>query len=451
MSDSRGGLGRSLSLASLVFHGIAFMVPLTIFTTYGLAAARTRGSVPAAYLAATLGMGLVAASYAAMSRSRPSAGSAYGYATEAFGPGIGFLAGWALLLGYASLPALNALASSIFLGSALPGIPSWAWILGHLVLACGANLLGIRIADKVDRAIVLIQLAFLGVLAIALVAAILGRSGVDGLLDGRAFFEPGRFRDPAEGASALISGASILALSFLGFDAISTLSEDALRPCRDVPRATLAACLGAGLLFVLISYLMQASWPEAWRELRNPEGGSYELIERVGGMGLGRLFSIVYAAGCLASSIAAIASASRVLYGMGREGSLPGGGLVFTRLSGKRRTPTINILVLGLLGLSALRMPLATATALLNFGALIAFTLVCASVIATFYIKGKRRQGLNSLRYLIAPCLGAAACLILWLNLDGAAMRLGLAWIAVGLSYSFVAAKWLKRLHRRAG
>jgi putrescine importer len=441
--DVGAGLRRSLSLGSLLIHGLAFMVPLTIFTTYGIVAARTRGAVSATYLAAAAGMALVAQGYATMSRASPAAGSAYSYALEAFGPRVGFLSGWTLLLGYAFLPALNALVSSIFLGSAFPGLPPRAWILGHMVLACLVNLLGIRLADRVDRAIVLMQLAFLAVFACALVGAIVGEKGAAGLLDARAFFDPGKFEGPGEGAAALLSGASILALSFLGFDAISTLSEEALRPRVDVPRATLLACAGAGLLFTLLSFLMQAAWPTAWLEMKSPDGGSYELIVRVGGAMLGYAFIAAYSIGCLASSISAIASAARVLYGMGRDGSLP--GRVFARLSGKRRTPALNILILGLLGLSALGVSLTTAASLLNFGALFAFSIVCASVVARFYVRERRRKGIDLLRYLIAPTLGAMVCLAIWIKLDGLAMRLGLAWTALGFVYLAFATKFFRK------
>ena len=423
--DGGAGLRRSLSLGSLLLHGLAFMVPLTVFTTYGLVAAA--------------GMILVAMSYAAMSRASPAAGSAYSYALEAFGPRAGFLTGWTLLLGYAFLPALNALASSIFLGSAFPEVPAWAWIIAHMALACAVNLRGIRLADRVDRAIVLLQLAFLAVFACALAAAIARERGAAGFLDPRSFFDPGRFKGPGEGAAALLSGSSILALSFLGFDAISTLSEEALRPREDVPRATLLACAGSGLCFTLLSFTMQAAWPEAWREMKSPDGGSFELIARIGGARLGYAFIAAYSIGCLASSISAIASAARVLYGMGRGGGLPRGA--FARLSGKRRTPTFNILLLGLLGLSALFVSLATAASLLNFGALLAFSVVCASVVARFFVGERRRAGFDLLRYLLAPTLGAAACLAIWINLDGLAMQLGLGWIALGFAYSAFAGR----------
>jgi amino acid transporter len=425
------GLKRSLGLGSLVFYGIAFMVPLTIFTTYGLVAARTRGMVAAAYIVATLGMTLIALSYAAMAKAFPAAGSVYTYALKSFGPRVGFLSGWVLLLGYAFLPALNCLASAIFLSALFPRLPPWIWTIAFTAFVIIVNLRGITLADRIDRAIVVLQIAFLVVFACLAAGSIL-KAGPVAASAGQG-----------TGIAALLSGSSILALSFLGFDAVSTLSEEAVAPERDLPRAMLFCCAGAGLCFTLLSFLMQAAWPEAWREMKSPDGGSYELIERIGGSALGYVFIGAYAIGCLASSTSSVASASRLLYGMGRDGAIP--KAIFGHLGRRRGMPTYNILIVGCLCLASLRLSLTTAVSLLNFGALLAFAVVNLAVIARRFIRDGLRKGLDLLRYLIAPALGAAISLALWVRLDALAMRLGFSWIALGFAYLAVSTRFFRK------
>src|SRR4051812_29991780 len=100
-------LKRVLGLPALVFFGLAYMVPLTVWTTYGLVTTSTNGHLPLAYVITTIAMGLTAYSYGRMVLKQPTAGSAYTYASRAFGRPIGFMVGWALMLDYIFLPMIN--------------------------------------------------------------------------------------------------------------------------------------------------------------------------------------------------------------------------------------------------------------------------------------------------------------------------------------------------------
>jgi putrescine importer len=437
-SEGRGDTLRPvLRLGGLVFYGIAFMVPLTLFTTYGLVTARTRGLVPLAYALTTACMIPIALSYARLAKEYPAAGSVYTYASMSMGPAAGFLAGWVLLMGYAFLPMLNYLVSAIFLSAAFPRLPRWVWVIAFIAVVSAINHLGIRLADVVNRVIVCAQIAFLLFFVGLLISHTLGERGAAGLLNFSAFLSAKEITAPGLGVSALAAGAAVLALSFLGFDAISTLGEEAVKPKTDIPRAIMLACLGAGLCFIAVTYFMGAAWPFAWREMKSPDGGSYELIVRVGGAATGYAFTFLYAAGCLASSVTSVASASRVLYGMGRDGILP--RRIFGRLHPRRKTPTSNILIIGALSFAALWLPLETAAALVNFGALLAFAAVNLSVIVQFFGRERRRRGLDALRYLIVPALGAAVSLALWFKLDSFAKLAGFGWLAVGGLYLLIA------------
>lgn len=442
--ESAQELKRVLPLSSLVFYGLAFMVPLTIFTTYGLVTNMTHGMVSITYILTTLCMSFTAFSYVWMTKAYPVAGSVYTYVHKSINPYAGFLSGWVILIGYMFLPMLNYLVSAIFLSAAIPQVPAWIWIVAFILIVTVVNHFGIQVTDIFNRAIVWIQLIFLVALMIIVVRFILGGGGVGSIIDGPSFINLAELSKEGMGLPVLLSGASILALSFLGFDAISTLSEEAINPQKNIGRAILISCIGAGSLFTIITYVMQLAWPNAWFEMIDVDGGSYELISKVAGSVMAYVFTAAYAVGCLASSISSVSSASRVLYGMGRDRILP--KPIFGYLHAKHQTPTYSILIMGVISLSALVVSLSTAASLLNFGALLGFTMVNLSVIAHYFIKGKKRSGMDFVRYLLAPLCGATFTFVIWLNLDGTSMALGFGWMAIGFLYLAYTTKWFKKL-----
>ncbi|MGI6728318.1 MAG: APC family permease [Anaerovoracaceae bacterium] len=437
-------LRRILPLSSLVFYGLAFMVPLTIFTTYGLVTNLTHGMVSVTYVITTICMAFTAFSYVRMTKAYPVAGSVYTFVHKSINPYLGFLSGWVILIGYMFLPMLNYLVSAIFLSAAIPEVPAWLWIVLFAILVTVVNHFGIKLTDIFDRTIVWIQLLFLITFMIIVIKFVVSGGGAGTLLDPTAFLNPVEFSKEGMGFPILLSGASLLALGFLGFDAISTLSEEAVNPEKNVGRAIIITCVGAGVMFTLVTYFLQLAWPNAWFEMVNVDGGSYELISKVAGSTMSYFFLAAYVLGCMASSISGIASASRVLYGMGRDCILP--KKVFAYLHPKYQTPTYSIIIIGIISLSAIFLSLTTAASLLNFGALLGFTMVNLSVIAHYYVKGRHRSGMNCIRYLLAPLFGAIFTFVLWVNLDLTSKILGLSWLAIGIIYLAYSTKFFKEL-----
>lgn len=437
-------LKRVLSLGSLVFYGLAFMVPLTIFTTYGGVTTLTHGMVPLTYVVTTICMAFTAYSYVSMTKVFPSAGSVYTFVQKSMNPYLGFMSGWAILIGYLFLPMLNYLATGLFLNAAIPSIPPWVWIILMALVVTVVNYFGIKLADIFDRTIVWIQLIFLMALLIMIIRYVSMGNGEGTLLSFESFINIETLSESGMGLPILLSGASLLALGFLGFDAISTLSEEAINPKRDIGRAIMIACVGAGIMFTIISYFLQVSWPTAWLELYDPDTGSYEIIGKVAGSVMASIFTAAYALGCLASSISGVTSASRVLYGMGRDGILP--KRFFAHLHPKYKTPTYSVLLIGILSLSALVIPFTVAISLLNFGALLGFGMVNLSVIAHYFIRSKQRSGLSIIRYLILPLCGAVFTFTLWIYLAGASIIMGFIWLAIGLAYLMYTTKFFKQL-----
>jgi putrescine importer len=218
--QTEGHLKRVLGVPSLVLFGMVYMVPLTVFTTYGIVTELTGGRVPVAYLVTLVAMVFTARSYARMSAAYPVAGSAYAYTQKSFGAPVGFLAGWSLLLDYLFLPMLNYLVIGIYLGAAIPSVPAWVFILGSIVLVTALNIVGIVSVARANFLLLALQAVFIVVFVAMAVVTISGAGSVN-------LLAPFTGDGTVDGATPIFAGAAILCLSFLGFDAVSTLSEEA--------------------------------------------------------------------------------------------------------------------------------------------------------------------------------------------------------------------------------
>jgi putrescine importer len=426
---------RVLGLPSLIFFGLAYMVPLTVWTTYGPVTTSTGGHLPAAYVVTTIAMLLTAYSYGRMVVANPNAGSAYSYVTRAFGRPIGFMVGWALLLDYVFLPMINYLVIGLYMADYFPGVPSEVWIVASVVLVTGLNILGIRLLASMNFAFIAAQFVFIVVFVVLTVGKLTGD------VDVRSWTAP--FLESGMDVGVVFAGAAVLALSFLGFDAVSTLSEETENPRKRIPRAILLCTLAGGALYVLQSYLGQLVFPDFSLFGDHQDVASTDVMKFTGGDFLNTFFTAAYVAGCFASAMAAQASVSRILFAMGRDGSLP--RPVFGRLHPKYRTPVVANLVVGALGLSALFVSLTTAFTMISFGALAAFSFVNLAVIKHYVIDRGNRSPAGIVKYGVLPFLGFAFTIYLWTKLTGLAFEIGLSWLGLGFVYLL----FLTRMFRR--
>lgn len=416
-------LQRVLGLPSLVLFGLAYMVPLTVFTTYGIVTDMTEGHLPGAYVVTLVAMLFTAYSYGRMVQAHPYAGSAYTYTQKAFGPHVGFITGWALLLDYVFLPMINYLVIGIYLHEAFGSIPVPVWILAAIVLVTGLNVLGIRMVTRMNFILVAVQLVFVAVFLVGAVRAIAG----DPLPSLTAPF----FGGDAQ-LSLIFSGAAILCLSFLGFDAVSTLSEETPDPRRRVPQAIMLTTLVGGVTFIVISYVGHLAFP-AWQSFSNVDAASLDVMRYLGGALLTGFFTASYISGAFGSAMASQASVSRILYAMGRDGVLPRS--FFGYLHPRFHNPTRATLAVGVVSLVALVISLELASAMISFGALVAFSFVNLSVIKYYVVDQRRRTTPDLLKYGLAPAIGVLLTLWLWTSLSGLTFVVGLSWAAAGLVY----------------
>ncbi|NLS09391.1 APC family permease [Nesterenkonia sp. MY13] len=434
MSQTPTTLKRTLGLPSAVFFGLAYMVPLTVFTTYGIVTQVTSGHLPMAYIFTLAAMFVTALAYANMVKAFPIAGSAYTYTQQSFGPNIGFMAGWALLLDYLFLPMINFMVIGLYLNAAIPGLPVWLIIIVTILLVTAMNVLGIKVAASLNSALVGIQAVFILVFAAMSFATISGYAEVISPL------EP--FRNADFEFTAIAAGAAILCLSFLGFDAVSTLSEETKEPKKTIPRAIVICTLSAGAVFVFISWMGHMVFPD-YDSFTDADTAAVDVMTQAGGAFLAAFFTAAYVSGATASAIASQVSVSRILFSMGRDGVLP--RRVFAVLHKRFRTPYVAALIVGGVSLLALVFPLELASSMISFGALIAFSFVNLSVLKHYAINQGRYRGYDGVKYVALPVIGVGLCLWLWTSLTAETFMVGLGWVAVGFTWLLVITRGLRQ------
>ena len=423
--DSTQKLHRVLSLRDLVFYGIVAVTPSAPATVFGLSEIKSHGHVVVTILAAMVAMVLTAISYGRMAAVYPSAGSAYAYVSRGIHPYLGFFAGWAMLLDYVFIPLFCVIYGTLALQRAVPGLP---FIAGALLFAGGitvVNLLGIRHTARANDIMLLFMFAVLFCFIALAIKFIFVRSGIGGLFSLQPLYNPATFH-PGDIASA----TSFAALTYLGFDAVTTLAEDVKNPRRNVLLAAVFVCLFTGLFGGLLVYLAHLAWPD-YNTFPNIETAFIDVTGRVGGPWLFQAMAILLVVANIGAGLTSQVGAARLLFGMGRENVIP--RRIFAQLHPVRNTPWINILLLGILAfVGAQFMSYELTAELLNFGAFLGFMGVNLAVIWNFWLRPTHPRKRNFILDLVAPALGFLFCAVIWVGLNWPAKLAGSIWLVVG-------------------
>jgi len=415
------------------------MTPTVVFDTFGMVSRETNDVVPSAYLVALSVMMFTAVSYGKMAGAIPSAGSAYTYVRESVHPNVGFMVGWTSLIDYMLLPMVNCLIVRSYLEALFPGVPGWIWVVVYCAVVTSIIFLTMRGTSNLNMLLLVFSIVVIAVFVV-LVIAQLARGEAAGTV---ASLHP--FFHDSVTMGAVLTGATIVCFSFIGFDAVTMYAEEATSPAI-MPRAILFTVLIGGAIFLIAAYFTQLRFPsssafpvEAIEDSTLPQIGL-----QVGGPVLQAALTAAGFCATLASGLASHASVSRMLLVMGRNNVLP--RRLFGHIDPKTRTPTFNIVLVGLISLLAAAFTLKLIAAFINFGALIAFTFVNVSVIAWFAIrKGRRRTPKDIVTFIALPGLGMVLTGILWANLHVDALVGGLVWTAIGFVYLVVLTRGFHR------
>lgn len=424
----REQLQRSLTLTDLLVYGLVFIVPIAPFAIFGVVFNAARGMVPLTYVVGLVAMIFTALSYREMSGAFPVAGSVYAYAGRGVNPSAGFLAGWAILLDYLLVPTLLYVAGAAAMHSILPRIPQAVWVIGFVIFNTVVNMLGIETTARVNKIFLAGELLVLLGFVIFGVAAI--NHGVNGAHWSTAPFYNGEVFH----FGMIFSALSIAVLSFLGFDAISTLAEETKGGPRVVGRATMIALCLSAVLFIIQTYVAALLVPGRTQFVG--ETATNEAFYTIAGLAGGSALKLMVAVSvtlstAVANALVAQAATSRLLFAMARDRQLP---RFLAHVHPMRKVPERALLlvsavslVLGLFFVGQVGL----LSSLVNFGALFAFLLLHVSVVGYFIVKKRGRSfGLH----LLSPVIGFLIIAYVLFNADVHAKVGGIAWLTIGVA-----------------
>ncbi|MEV0985477.1 APC family permease [Streptomyces sp. NPDC049949] len=428
----KAALRRSLGFRDLVVYGLLFIAPMAPVGVFGALDAKSHGAVALVYLCATVAMAFTAFSYAQMVQVAPQAGSVFTYARKGLGEGAGLIAGWMAMLDYLLIPAVAYLFSGIAMNALVPEVSRWVWTALAVLVTTGLNLWGVRAAARVGFAVLAMEIAVLLVFVVAAVTVLVRDGSQRGWLspltgDGSPGFSP----------AAVLGAVSVAVLSYLGFDAIASFAEEVTGGSARVARAVLFCLALAGVLFVVQSYLAALLMPVSSAQLAADPAQQgpafYTAVESSVGNWLHDLVAVSKAIGAAFAALAGQAAAGRLVFAMARERRLPG---ALARTSDG--TPRPALLVAATITLVAAVWAarrddgLDQLVSVVDVGALVAFTLLHASVVGWFVVR--RGAGPpNWWKHLVMPVLGAAVTIAVIVEAAWTAQLVGAVWLAAGL------------------
>lgn len=418
-------LKRSVSTFDLLVYGLVFMVPIAPWAIFGTVYNSASGMVPLVYVIGLVAMVFTALAYAQMAKSFPLAGSVFSYVGRGIHPGVGFFAGWAILLDYLLVPTLLYVFAAESMIGLFPDTPRWLWAVVFVVVNTIINLAGIGSLKIANRVFLAIELVFVAVFIVIAVRAINGQS-----LPNVGWSTAPIWNPETVSAPLLAAALSIAVLSFLGFDGISTLAEESTGRKNPAGRAMIIALFVVATLFVTQTWL--ASLLAGGREsFSDDEMGNafFTLVQAASSTGwMNAFFAVNVMAVGFANAMAAQAATSRLLYSMSRDRQLPS----FLSKISSRQVPMAALLFVSAISLVLVLFfvgQIGLISSLVNFGALFGFCLLHVSVIWYYVVRQKSK---NYLLHLVVPVLGFVIIAYVLFNADVLAKIGGLVWLVLG-------------------
>jgi putrescine importer len=436
-------LRRTLTLWDLIFYGIVLIQPIAPVPLYGIAQKLSDGHFVTIILIVLFGMLITAVSYGRMGALYPTAGSAYTYVGKGLNPHLGFLAGWAMILDYLLQPLIN----TVWISTALheryvQQVPFAVWALLIAGIMTVLNLIGVKASANANK----VLLGIMSVVVVAFVALALkylyGGQGWAGLFSLQPLYDPKTFD-----AHKILKASSFAALTYIGFDGVTTLAEDVENPKRNVLLAVVLTCIFAGACSGVEAYLGARVWPD-WRSFPNFETAFMDICSRVGGKVLFHGMGAILIVAAFGSGLTGTLGAARLLFGMGRDNVLP--KRFFGQLKPGTSTPANNILLIGGMAfvgaivLYHIGNAYEHAAELLNFGAFLAFMGVNFACFWQFSVKVRAGYRRRLLADALLPLIGFVVCSYFWWNLNALAKTVGGIWFAVGILYVGYKTNWFR-------
>ncbi|MCI8451548.1 MAG: APC family permease [Eggerthellaceae bacterium] len=436
---ANGGFKRTLTVFDLVIYGLISMVPIAPFSIYASVFNASHGMPALTYLIALGAMLFTVLSFGVMINRFPSSGSIYTYATKGIGKLVGFVAGWLMLLQYLVGPTLCYIMAGLALNQYVPAVPVWGWCLMFLAFTTFVALRGMKTTIAVNRVALVGELLVLALFLVLGVAYVIGHPATSGF-SATAFVNPSAFN-----FGDTMGAVSLAAFSYVGFGCVATLTQEAKDGKTGPSRAMMIMILLLGAMFVLTCFVATCVDPTGAVFAGNEDNGFYLVAQMVAGPWLGILcaVAVALAQGVFTGMVFEV-SIVRVLYVMGRGGSLP---RVLGRMDEKTGVPVVATLFVSGLSLAILPALLCLGmdevAKVSNFGALSTYLILNCTVIWYYWVRQKDHS--NPWRLLVCPLLGMAVTLAVLASLSMVAHLVGIAWIVIGVAYYLVTTRVLRR------
>lgn len=433
-------LKRTLTFKDLVTFGLITMLPIAPTQVYAAASIASSGMAPLVYLVGVIAMIFTALSYSSMSKEFPIAGSAYSFVQRGLNPHVGFLTGWIIIMDYLIIPGMLIAFSNLWLSAVLPGIPNLVIILLFTFIITFVNARGISLTKWASYLFLTCQLGLILIFVLCTIKYVLIDGNGMGGLSLAPFYEPGKID-----LQLIATAASIAVLGFIGFDSISTLSEETKNPTKTVGRSVVASLALIGMLFMVQSYMASLAHPEYGN--LDPGMGYFDIMREVGGDTLYYAFIIIGVISVgIANALTVQSAISRVIFSMSRDKLLPGSSFL-SKVHPKYKTPANATIFVGAVSvLVALFLSLDFLARLVNFGAMSTYMLLNLSVITHFFFKKKLRGTVNFLRYVVSPLIGFSVIAFIWSGFDHMTYIIGFSWLAIGIVFGAIKSKGYKEV-----
>ncbi|MCI9129664.1 MAG: APC family permease [Eggerthellaceae bacterium] len=435
---------QTLTVKDMVVWGLITMVPISPMAVYGGVFADSGGMPTLAFLIGFVAVLFSVFSFGIMIQHFPSSGSIFTYVSHVFGKAPGFIAGWLMLLQYLVSPAMVYLIAAIAIHSLVPDIPILALCFGFLIIVGVVSLIGMKTAMVVNKIALIAQLVVLALFVGCGIIYIVGHPG-------SANFSPENIVNPAKFEfGGTMSAVSLAVMSYVGFGAIATLTQEAKDPKHGPSRAMLIMSIVLCVLYVAQCFIATCVDPSGAAFQGDTDNAFYAVAKLAAGPWLMVICAVgVALAQGVFTAIAQQNSIAFVMFTMAKGGCLP----KFMAKMDKRTNSPLNAVIF-IICLSIVLtlvfhfsgIDMNTVVKISNFGALSTYVMLNLSVIVFCWFQLKERKGAKAVfMHLIFPALGGLVCFAIMLSVGDIALAVGFIFILIGIVYYLVLTKVLKR------